>query len=71
MANLCVSVDGVMRVPPQVLQKKYDGGRGVQKFKDIIFGSCVWLYGVIFKYEYLLGYEFDVMAVWEAVCAFY
>ena len=53
-------------------QKKYDReGGGAQKFKDINFGSCVWLYGVIFEPEYFLGYEFDVIAVSGAVCAFY
>ena len=42
------------------------GGVG-RKFKDIIFGSCVRLWGVIFEPVYFLGYEFDAMAI----CAFY
>ena len=28
------------------------GGGGVRKIKDIIFGSCVWLLGVIFELVY-------------------
>ena len=41
-----------------------DGGRGggVRKFKDNIFGRCVWLWGVIFEPVYFLGCKFDAMA---------
>ena len=49
------------------------GGGGVRKFKDIIFGR---LYCMALGYNFsacvfFLGYEFDVMAVSGAVCAFY
>ena len=36
-----------------------------------ILGSCVWPLGVIFEPVYFLGYEFNVMAVSGAVCAFH
>ena len=49
---------------------KYDGG-GERKSKDIIFGSCVQLWDVIMEPVYFLGYEFIVMAVSGAVCAFH
>ena len=44
---------------------------GGRKSKDIIFGSCVQLWDVIMEPVYFLGYEFIVMAVSGAACAFH
>ena len=48
--------------PGSVLLEKYDGegGGGVQKFKNIIFGSCVWLLNLcIFQGVELMSWQFQ------------
>ena len=58
---LFVSISGEL-IPGEGLPEKYDGvgwggegGGGVRKFKNIILGSMVWLYGVIFEPVYFFS----------------